>query len=47
MNLLEGYLEESVGVSPIIDEVIMKLRTIGEGGSGQKAVGRKKRGDIL
>ncbi len=29
MNLLEGHLEESVRASPIIDEVIMKLRTIG------------------
>ena len=29
MILLEGHLEESVRTSPIIDEVIMKLRTIG------------------
>ena len=29
MDLLEGHLEESVRVSPIIDEVIMKLRNIG------------------
>ena len=29
MNLLEGYLEESLRTSPIIDEVIMKLRIIG------------------
>ena len=29
MNLLEGYLEESLTTSTIIDEVIMKLRTIG------------------
>ena len=29
MSLVEGLLEESVKASPIIDEVIMKLRTIG------------------
>ena len=29
MSLVEGLLEESVRVSPISDEVIMKLRTIG------------------
>ena len=29
MNLLEGHLEESLRTSPIIDEIIMKLRTIG------------------
>ncbi len=29
MNLLEGHLEESVRISPIIDEEFMRLRTIG------------------
>ncbi len=29
MNFLEGHIEESVRVFPFIDEVIMKLRTIG------------------
>ena len=29
MNLLERHFEESVRASPIIDKVLMKLRTIG------------------